>query len=64
VLPEVLRQRQGYLVQTPDASLPVRESENIREELVARIRAEIAQGSYDTEEKLEIAFQRMLEDVE
>jgi negative regulator of flagellin synthesis FlgM len=33
----------------------------IRVELVARVRREIAEGRYDTPEKLEIALERLLE---
>lgn len=35
----------------------------IRAELVARIRRAIQQGTYETPEKLEIAFQRLLEEL-
>jgi hypothetical protein len=35
----------------------------IRADLVARVRREIQQGSYETPEKLEIAFRRLLEDM-
>ncbi len=35
----------------------------IREELVARIRAEIAAGTYETDEKLEIAVGRLLDEI-
>ena len=38
---------------------PAREPE-IRVELVARVRREIAEGTYDTPEKLEIALERLL----
>lgn len=34
---------------------------SIRHDLVARVRKEIADGTYDTPEKLEIALARMLE---
>jgi len=36
--------------------------ELIRAELVARVRAEIALGTYETPEKLELALARLLED--
>lgn len=36
----------------------------IRQDLVARIRAEIAAGTYDTPEKMTAAMERMIEDVE
>ena len=64
-VPDVLRHRLGCagdLLTLPDQQQA--ESEPIREELVARIRAEIAQGTYETAEKLQIAFERMLEDVQ
>ncbi|HIQ20562.1 MAG TPA: flagellar biosynthesis anti-sigma factor FlgM, partial [Planctomycetes bacterium] len=35
----------------------------IRQERVARIRAEIAAGTYETEEKLEIAIGRLLDEI-
>ena len=65
VLPVALLQRCG-LAADPVATTPVpsSEPETIREDLVARIRAEIALGIYDTDEKLQIAFDRMLDDVQ
>jgi hypothetical protein len=36
----------------------------VRAELVARVRREIADGTYDTDEKLEIAIRRMLDQFE
>jgi anti-sigma28 factor (negative regulator of flagellin synthesis) len=42
---------------------PPREPE-IRVELVARVRREIAEGTYDTPEKWEIALDRLLDRVE
>lgn len=36
----------------------------IRTDLVARVRREIAAGTYDTPEKFEIAFDRMLRRIE
>jgi anti-sigma28 factor (negative regulator of flagellin synthesis) len=44
-------------VQTPQEA-------DIRHDLVARIRAEIAAGTYETPEKLSIALERMIDDVE
>lgn len=41
-----------------------REDKDIRHDLVARIRAEIAAGTYDTPEKFQSAFERMIDDVE
>ncbi|HKB40724.1 MAG TPA: flagellar biosynthesis anti-sigma factor FlgM [Gemmataceae bacterium] len=39
------------------------DSAEIRTELVARVRREIAAGTYDTPEKLEIALYRLLADL-
>lgn len=36
---------------------------DIRHELVARIRAEIAAGTYETDEKLQIAVGRLLDEI-
>lgn len=36
----------------------------IRDDLVARIRAEIAAGEYETREKVEIAVDRLIEDLD
>jgi hypothetical protein len=41
----------------------VRELPAVREDLIQRVKAEIAAGKYETPEKLEIAAQRMLEDL-
>lgn len=35
----------------------------VRRELVNRIKAQIAEGSYETPEKIDIAIQRLLEDL-
>ncbi|MFQ3651065.1 MAG: hypothetical protein SNJ75_12085 [Gemmataceae bacterium] len=65
LVPEVLLQRRGLANGPVNSTYDVQaEPEVIREHLVTRIRAEIAQGIYDTEEKLQIAFERMLEDIE
>ena len=45
------------------ASVAVRSSENVRLELVARVRAQILAGDYDDPAKLELAFSRMLQSV-
>ena len=37
---------------------------DIRWELVERVRQEIAEGTYDTEEKLEKALQRLFEELQ
>jgi len=41
----------------------VRQLPDIRQELVARIRAEIAAGTYETDEKLDIAVGRLLDEI-
>ncbi len=40
-------------------SKKARASADVRHELVARVRREIAAGTYDTPEKMEIALERM-----
>lgn len=46
------------------APIPVNVPEaDIRHDLVARIRSEIEAGTYDTPEKLSIALERMIDDV-
>lgn len=40
---------------------PSQGGNELRLELVARVRKEIAAGTYDTPEKLEVAFERLLE---
>lgn len=40
-----------------------RQAPEIRADLVARIRAEIAAGTYETPEKLEIALDRLLDEI-
>jgi len=39
-------------------------NKEIRHDLVARVRRAIADGTYDTPEKMDIALQRLLEDLE
>ena len=41
----------------------VHELPDIRSDLVARIRAEIAAGTYETEEKLQVALERLLDEI-
>jgi negative regulator of flagellin synthesis FlgM len=41
----------------------VSEIPDVRQERVDRIRAEIAAGTYETEEKLQIAIERLLEEI-
>jgi hypothetical protein len=65
--PSVLRgpSRRGHFV----SRLPLRkkkrktDSQVFRAELVARVRSEIALGTYETPEKLELALARLLEDI-
>jgi len=41
----------------------VRELPDVRQDLVSRMKAEIASGTYDTDEKLDIALDRMLDEI-
>ena len=41
----------------------VRQMPEIRQELVDRIRAQIASGSYETPEKLDLAVERLLDEI-
>jgi negative regulator of flagellin synthesis FlgM len=36
---------------------------DVRQDVVARIRAEIASGTYETEEKLNLAVERLLDEI-
>lgn len=45
-------------------SRTARANQDIRWQLVDRIRKEIAEGTYDTEEKLEKALERLADDME
>lgn len=47
-----------------DKPRPPRDEALVRTELVERVRREIAEGTYDTPEKLAIAFERMLNRLE
>ena len=47
-----------------DAATAVADEQPIRRELVARVKAQIANGTYDTPEKFEAAFLKMLEGIE
>jgi negative regulator of flagellin synthesis FlgM len=40
-----------------------RETTGIRQDLVNRVRREIAAGTYDTEEKFDLALDRLLDDI-
>jgi negative regulator of flagellin synthesis FlgM len=40
-----------------------RESTGIRQDLVSRVRREIAAGTYDTEEKFDLALDRLLDEI-
>lgn len=51
------------MMETP-ASDPEREDRPIRTELVERVRREIAEGTYDTPEKWEIALDRLFKRLE
>lgn len=42
-------------------AMPRKKSDPIRQELVARVKAQIAAGTYDTPERFDAAFARMLE---
>jgi len=50
---------------SPEASLvsQVREMPDIRADKVADIRAQIARGTYETDEKLNVALDRMLDEL-
>lgn len=56
---------QDELQLSPEAQLieKVHQLPDIRQELVARIRAEIAAGTYETDEKLQIAVGRLLDEI-
>jgi len=62
---KIRTRRGGLLAMTPSPieqpAVPV--EAGIREELVARIRREIAEGTYETNDKLAIALDRMIDDV-
>lgn len=47
-----------------DAAAPAPAVEGIRQELVARVRAEIAAGTYDTEEKWALAEEALMRRIE
>jgi Anti-sigma-28 factor, FlgM len=47
-----------------DADAPAPAADGIRHELVARVRAEIAAGTYDTEEKWALAEEALLRRIE
>lgn len=47
-------------VETSEQEVPVTTTERIRWDLVHRVRQEIEAGTYDTEEKLELALEEML----
>jgi hypothetical protein len=48
------------LEEEPDLSAPHEADPEIRHDLVARVRREIAAGEYDTPEKMELALHRLL----
>ena len=45
------------------AAIQAAETGEVRQELVDRIRAEIAEGTYETVEKLDLAVQRLLDEI-
>jgi hypothetical protein len=47
----------------PGRQAPPRKEPSIRKDLVARIRQEIAEGIYDTPEKMARALERLLENL-
>ena len=55
--------RENHSMNSNDDNLG-REEHPIRWELVERVRREIAAGSYDTPEKMEIALERLLEQLD
>jgi hypothetical protein len=50
--------------QTPEKPRTPRDESTIRAELVQRVRREIAEGTYETPEKLTIALERLLNRLE
>jgi negative regulator of flagellin synthesis FlgM len=46
-----------------EAAIQQVETGDIRADMVARIKNEIASGTYDTADKLDIAFERLLDDI-
>jgi hypothetical protein len=50
--------------QTPEAAMEKLTAQGYRADLVARVRKEIAAGTYDTPEKWEIALARLLQQLE
>lgn len=55
--------RRDWRKESPTTRSP-RDESRVRVELVERVRREIAEGSYDTPEKLAIAMERMLNRME
>ncbi|MHC5001755.1 MAG: flagellar biosynthesis anti-sigma factor FlgM [Planctomycetota bacterium] len=54
----------GDRVELSDRALDqLRQSSGIRQDLVDSVRAAIANGSYDTEERLNVAIERLIEDL-
>jgi negative regulator of flagellin synthesis FlgM len=46
-----------------EAAIRAAEAGGIRQDLVSRIRAEIAAGTYETPEKLDAALERMIDEI-
>ena len=59
----ITSQREWWLPASDD-SVPELADPDIRADLVRRIRREIAGGTYDTPEKMELALRRLLEHID
>jgi negative regulator of flagellin synthesis FlgM len=46
-----------------EAAIQAAESGEVRQDLVNRIRAEIASGTYETQQKLDVAIDRLLDEI-
>jgi negative regulator of flagellin synthesis FlgM len=46
-----------------EAAMQVSEGTDIRSDLVARVKSEIAAGTYDTADKLDAALEQLLDDI-
>ncbi len=64
--PTAAPKREGDAVQFSSAAQylsKLGETPQVREELIASVRASIAQGNYESEEKLDIAVDRLIDDL-
>lgn len=61
-LPGPIMRRREWWQPVADDSVPDLTDPDIRADLVYRVRAEIASGTYDTPEKMELALRRLLEE--